>query len=277
MPASGDTIPYRWGWISQGLRLLTAEWTAVWQLEFLPVAWRDAFGFGLRAWLACMLALYLSFLFQIDEPLWAGVTVWQVIQPAPGMAISKGFWRIVGVVVAAIMGVVLISLFSQAPELFVLSLALWVGACTVAATLLTNFRGFAGVSAGLMTAVIALDSYNRQDKVFDIAMARGAATIIGIVSSTFITMIFAPHRAQVMMMKSLRQAISDVARRVAFPLGGSIARPLCLGAIDGWHRHQAGNVDRVWRRVNRQLGGIMPVVRADSWLISSPSLRPSAR
>ncbi len=199
------------------------------RFEFLPVARREAFGFGLRAWLACMLALYLSFLFQIDEPLWAAVTVWQVIQPAPGMAISKGFWRIVGVAIAAIMGVVLIALFSQAPELFILSLALWVGACTVAATLLTNFRGFAGVSAGLMTAVVALDSYGRQGQVFDIAMARAAATMIGIVCSIFVTTIFAPHRAQAILMKSIRQSISDVARRVAFPLGGPLAERFALG------------------------------------------------
>jgi len=218
-----------WQWACKGLIWVAAELAAAARFEFLPASLREAFGFGLRAWLACMLSLYLAFLFQIDEPLWAAVTVWQVIQPAPGMAISKGFWRIVGVVIAAVMGVMLIALFSQAPELFILSLALWVGACTVAATLLTNFRGFAGVSAGLMTAVVALDSYNRQDKVFDIAMARGAATIIGIASSIFVTTIFAPHRAQALMMKSLRQAISDTARRVAFPLGGALADRFALG------------------------------------------------
>jgi uncharacterized membrane protein YccC len=228
-PASKVTLPV-------GLRNalgviggLVVELIAALRLEFLPPFWRDAFGFGLRAWFACVLALYLAFALQIDEPLWAGVTVWQVIQPAPGMAISKGFWRVVGVIIAAIVAIVLVALFSQAPELFILSLALWVGACTVAATLLTNFRGFAGVSAGLMTAVIALDSYNRQDKVFDIAMARGAASIIGITCSVFVTIIFAPERAQGQMMKSLRQAISDTARRVAFPLGGALAERFALG------------------------------------------------
>ena len=60
-------------------------------------------------------------------------------------------------------------------------------------------------------------------------MARGAATIIGIVSSTFVTTIFAPQRAQALMLKSLRQAISDVARRVVFPLGGALADRFALG------------------------------------------------
>src|SRR5579875_1752933 len=94
-----------WQRASIGIHWVAAELAAAARFEFVPAAYRDAFGFGLRAWLACMLALYLSFLFQIDEPLWAGLTVWQGIQPAPGMAISRGFWRIVGVLIGAAMGV----------------------------------------------------------------------------------------------------------------------------------------------------------------------------
>ena len=208
---------------------MVGEVAAAARFEFLPVSLREAFGFGLRAWLACMLALYLSFLLQIDEPLWAGLTVWQGIQPAPGMAISRGFWRVVGVLIGAVMGVVLTALFPQAPELFILAFALWIGACTVAATLLTNFRGFAAVSAGLITAVVALEAYGIPNQVFTIALARSAAAIIGIFSSTLVTVIFAPHRGQALMMKSIRQAISDAIRRVAFPLDGALADRFALG------------------------------------------------
>ena len=226
-----SSVPFRqvWRLARNGLIWAAGEAAAFWRFEFLPVSKREAFAFGLRAWLACMLALYLSFLFQIDEPLWAGLTVWQGIQPAPGMAISRGFWRIVGVLIGAVMGVVLTALFSQAPELFVLSFALWVGICTVGATLLTNFRGFAAVSAGLICAVVSLEAYGIPNQVFDIAMARSAAAIIGIACSIFVTTIFAPHRAQALLMKSIRQAISDVTRRVAFPLEGALADRFALG------------------------------------------------
>jgi hypothetical protein len=44
-----------------------------------------------------------------------------------------------------------------------------------------------------------------------------------------VTILFAPHRAQALMMKSLRQAISDTGRRVAFPLGGALADRFALG------------------------------------------------
>ncbi|HEX4139197.1 MAG TPA: FUSC family protein [Candidatus Methylacidiphilales bacterium] len=198
------------------------------RFEFLPVGWRDAFGFGLRNWLACMLALYTAFQLQIDEPFWAALTVWQSIQPTPGTAISRGFYRIVGVVIGGIMGIVLIALFAQAPEMFILALALWVGACTIAATLLTNFRGFAGVSAGFMTVLVSMDSYNMQDKVFDIAMQRGSATIIGVVCSVLVTVVFAPHRAQGQLVTSIRKAMSDAARRAAFPLERPMAERFAI-------------------------------------------------
>jgi uncharacterized membrane protein YccC len=229
--AQFETGPFRQAWrlARTGLIWTAGEVASASRFEFLPVAWRERFGFGLRAWLACMLALYLSFLFQIDEPLWAGLTVWQGIQPAPGMAISRGFWRVVGVLIGAVMGVVLTALFPQSPELFIFSFALWIGACTVGATLLTNFRGFAAVSAGLITAVVALEAYGIPDHAFKIAMARSAAAIIGIASSIFVTVIFAPHRGQALLMKSLRQAISDAMRRVAFPLEGALADRFALG------------------------------------------------
>jgi len=204
--------------MSRGLAWAAAEAAAIARFEFLPVAWRDAFASALRSWLACMLALYTAFQLEIDEPLWAALTVWHSIQPTPGTAISKGFYRIVGVVIGAVAGIVLIGLFSQAPELFVLALALWIGGCTIASTLLTNFRGFAGVSAAFMTVLVTMDSYNQQDHVFQIAMARGSATIIGVVSSVLVTVIFAPHRAQGQLVASIRKAIADCARRVAFPL-----------------------------------------------------------
>jgi uncharacterized membrane protein YccC len=203
---------------SRSLSWAVAEATAFARFEFLPVAWRDAFSSALRSWLACMLALYTAFQLEIDEPLWAALTVWQSIQPTPGTAISKGFYRIIGVVIGCIAGIVLIGLFSQAPELFILALALWVGGCTIVSTLLTNFRGFIGVSAGFMTVLVTMDSYNQQDHVFQIAMARGSATIIGVVCSVLVTVVFAPHRAQGQLVASIRKAIADCARRVAFPL-----------------------------------------------------------
>ncbi len=61
VPTREEPFLHGWQWVYKPLNWVAAELAAVWRLEFLPVTYREAFAFGLRAWLACMLALYLSF------------------------------------------------------------------------------------------------------------------------------------------------------------------------------------------------------------------------
>src|SRR5215469_11673220 len=100
--------------------------------DWFPVRWRQPMAFAVRTWLASVLALFIAFFIQLDEPFWAGLAVWIVAQRIPGMTLSKSFYRILGTVIGTTMGVVLIALFSQTPELFILALALWIGVCTIA-------------------------------------------------------------------------------------------------------------------------------------------------
>lgn len=176
-----------------------------------------------------MLALFIAYALQLDQPYWAGMSVWMVMQPTPGMAISKGLYRVIGSIIGSIMGVALIALFPQQPELFLLALALWMGGTTVLSNLLTNFRSYASVLAGYTAAIVALGAYDRPNQVFDIAMARGAATIIGITCSTLIMDVTAPHRARLNVLDLLRRAIATTARRAAFPLEGSFTDRIALG------------------------------------------------
>ncbi len=205
------------------------EFVALYQLEFLPETWRPAFGFAVRNWLACVVALYLAFLFELDEPFWAGSTVWLVAQPTMGMAFSRSFFRVLGTVVGIGVGLAMIALFSQTPELFVLVLALWIGSCTVAANLLRNFRDYGAVMAGYTTALVSLDSYANPNQAFHIAMARGAATLIGIACSTLAASLFTQHKARDKVIVEMRKAIRVAALRAAFPTAGAFTYRLGLG------------------------------------------------
>jgi len=199
------------------------------RLEFVPESWRAPLAFGLRSCGATVLALGLAFFLQLDQPYWAGMAIWMVAQPTPGMAISKSYYRIVGTVVGSAMGVVLIALFAQSPELFILALALWIGACTVASNLLRNFRAYGAVLAGYTAAIIALGTYATPDHVFTIAMARASATIIGIACSAMITSLFAPHVAREAVMGRLKGVIGAMARRGAFAATAPLAEKLAIG------------------------------------------------
>jgi uncharacterized membrane protein YccC len=129
----------------------------------------------------------------------------------------------------AAMGVVLIALFAQTPELFIVAFALWMGLATLAANLVTNFRSYGAITAGFTAGIVALGAYQTPNRIFDIAMSRGSATIIGIICSAGITVIFARQRAREKVLGLIRQAISDTARRAAFPFNGSLHDRIALG------------------------------------------------
>src|SRR5580698_4497097 len=118
----------------------------------------SAFGYALRAWLSSTLALYIAFVLQLDTPVWAWLTAWIVSQPTPGMVLSRGVYRVFGTVGGALLGIILMALFAQAPELFVFALALLIGGCTVLSNILTNNRAYATVLAGYTAAIVASDA-----------------------------------------------------------------------------------------------------------------------
>lgn len=175
-----------------------------------------AFGFALRTWLASMLALYIAFALQLDAPYWAWITVWIVAQPTPGMLLSKSLFRAIGTVAGALFAVILIALFAQTPELFILALALLVGGCTMASNTLTNFRAYATVLAAYTAGIVASDAIDAPTQVWFIALARASAILIGIASAVAVTSIFAPHRSEALARDKLLALLKDAARRAAY-------------------------------------------------------------
>lgn len=148
--------------------------------------------FALRTTLAALIALYLAFYFQLDDPKWAPMTVWIVAQRTRGMSLSKGQYRMAGSVVGASAAVALVALFAQERVLFVLGLSLWLGACTMLASGLRNFRSYGAVLAGYTAAIVGLDAAAMPDQVFDIAVARVSNICLGILVEAVLTAVFAP-------------------------------------------------------------------------------------
>jgi uncharacterized membrane protein YccC len=180
-----------------------------------PLAW-DRIDFALRQWLTAMLALYICFVLQLESPYWALLAVWIVAQPTPGMVLSKSIYFVCGTIIGATLGLVLIALFAQTPELFVLGLALLVAGCTVASNVLTNFRAYGTVLIGYTAGIVAAGSIDAPDQVFFIAVARATAVITGISCSILVTSVFAPYRSEAVAQEKLRAALKDAARRAVY-------------------------------------------------------------
>ncbi len=185
--------------------------------------------YSLRAWAASMLALFIAYELQLDAPYWAWVTVWIVVQPNTGMMLSKSFYRAIGTVGGAVCAVVLIALFAQSPELFVLALALVVAACTVMSNLLTNFRAYATVLTGYTAGIVAADAINNPGEVWYIALSRTSCILIGIASAVAMTSIFAPHRSEAAAHAKFVTLLKEAAARTMFSYRGDNQERLRIG------------------------------------------------
>jgi uncharacterized membrane protein YccC len=142
--------------------------------------------FGLSLWASVSLALYVAFWLELDSPFWAGTTAAIVCQPHLGASLRKGWYRVIGTLVGAVMIVVLTACFPQDRALFLGGLALWGGACALTATLLRNFASYAAALAGYTAAIVAgyllgATGGVNADAAFLLAVSRASEICIGIV------------------------------------------------------------------------------------------------
>src|SRR5437016_13551563 len=92
--------------------------------------------FGLRLWASVSVALYVAFWLELDNPFWAGTSAAIVCQPQLGASLRKGWFRMIGTSLGAVMSVVLVACFPHDRVLFLGGLALWGAVCAFVATLL---------------------------------------------------------------------------------------------------------------------------------------------
>jgi uncharacterized membrane protein YccC len=144
--------------------------------------------FGLRLWASVSLALYVAFWLQLDNPYWAGASAAIVCQPQLGASLRKGWFRMIGTLIGAVVSVLLAACFPQDRVLFLGSLALWGAVCAVASTLLRNFASYAAALAGYTAVIIAggllgLTGGVDADPAFLLAVTRASEICLGIASA----------------------------------------------------------------------------------------------
>jgi uncharacterized membrane protein YccC len=145
-----------------------------------------AWAYTLRVMLAVAIAMYSAYWLELETPYSAGVTVVIVMSASRGSIISKSVWRVFGTVAGGVAAVVLIALFVQTPVLFVLGLAVWIGFCTGAASLLRFNRGYALVLTGFTVGLVVFGAIADPGRIFDLAAGRVAAVTIGVLSTALV-------------------------------------------------------------------------------------------
>jgi uncharacterized membrane protein YccC len=146
---------------------------------------REPLLFGVRLWASVSLALFVAFWLELDNPSWAGASAATVSLPQLGASLRKGWFRMIGTVVGATAIVVLTAWFPQDRIAFLGLLALWVGVCAFAATVLRHYASYSAALAGYTAAVIAADNLGAtggaSSDVFLLAVTRASEICIGIV------------------------------------------------------------------------------------------------
>jgi uncharacterized membrane protein YccC len=171
------------------------------------LGWRDAL-FSLKTFAAAMLAVYIAFRIPLPQPGWAMLTVYIVSQPLAGMVLSKSMFRVVGTVVGAVMSLVLVDLFADIRELFLLALALWIGACTYVAVYLRDAPvAYGAMLSGYTAAIIGIPAALAPLTAFDAAWARCLEITLGIACATLVSQVVFPRAVGDVLQATLETAL----------------------------------------------------------------------
>lgn len=211
---SALTLPLRW--------LASLEW----RRGFFHWARTDGvtWVYIFKVLVAAFATLWLAMRLELPQPRTAMITVFIVMQPQSGHVFAKSFYRVLGTLAGSAMMVALIALFPQNTELFLPSLALWVGLCSAGAMRYRTFRAYGFVLAGYTAAMIGLPILDQPQQAFMAAVWRVLEIGLGIFISTLVSAAILPQSASAAMRNALYQRFGVFAGVVVEGLRGDSQR-----------------------------------------------------
>ncbi|SNR80474.1 Uncharacterized membrane protein YccC [Methylobacillus rhizosphaerae] len=162
--------------------------------------------------LACMLALWVSLKFDLEQPRTALLTVAIVMQARTSMVLAKSYYRLIGTLVGIIISVLLIALFAQERILFLLSMALWISFCTAGSIVFRHHQSYAFVLAGYTLCIVGLPATLNPDQTFNIAMTRLSEIMVGLASASLVSALVFPQGVSELLRHSVRNRFRDFSR-----------------------------------------------------------------
>ncbi|CAG8866980.1 p-hydroxybenzoic acid efflux pump subunit AaeB [Pseudomonas fluorescens] len=207
---------------------LTGRWLAglEWRRGFFAWARTDGvtWVYIFKVLVAAFVTLWLAMRLELPQPRTAMITVFIVMQPQSGHVFAKSFYRVLGTLAGSSMMVALLALFPQNTELFLPSLALWVGLCSAGAMRYRTFRAYGFVLAGYTAAMIGLPVLEHPQDAFMAAVWRGLEISLGILVSTLVSAAILPQSASAAMRNALYQRFGVFAGFVVEALRGDSQR-----------------------------------------------------
>lgn len=176
--------------------------------------------FALRTVSAGLIALLAAYALKLDHPQWAMMTVFIVAQPVAGMVLAKGFYRLLGTLAGGIAAIGITTVFGTNPWVLVTVLAVWIGICTFISSLLRNPEAYGAALAGYTAMIIGLPAFGQPHLVVDLAVARCAEIVLGIVCAGLTSRLILPKLASDAIISRLKRCILDLATYAAGAFSG---------------------------------------------------------
>jgi uncharacterized membrane protein YccC len=180
--------------------------------------------FVFKTLLAYYLTGWLAMRLSLPQPSTAMLTTIIVASRQSGMVLAKSFYRGIGTLAGAGAAFLIVGLFPQQRELFLVALSLWVGLCAGGATLYRNFKSYAFVLGGYTAAIIAIPVINDPPAVFDSAVARISEVLLGLLVSGVVNDTVFPSRMRDVQRRTARAQFAHFIGFVQGSSGGGIAR-----------------------------------------------------
>jgi uncharacterized membrane protein YccC len=168
--------------------------------------------FSGKTFAAALLALFISFWLALDEPYWALLTVFVVAQRDSGLVLAKGFYRLLGTAVGILVMTALVFGLAQYGELFIASLASWIGVCSFAARGRRNLALYGFQLAGYTAAIIGIPAALNSDGAYTLIVARSTEITLGIVCMGVVSRLVFPSELAPRLVSLAGQAFQRVDR-----------------------------------------------------------------
>ncbi|WP_322414299.1 FUSC family protein [Mesorhizobium huakuii] len=230
--------------------------------------------FALRTVSAGLIALLAAYALKLDHPQWAMMTVFIVAQPVAGMVLAKGFYRLLGTLAGGLAAIGITTVFGTNPWVLVTVLAVWIGICTFVSSLLRNPEAYGAALAGYTAMIIGLPAFGQPHLIVDLAVARCAEIVLGIVCAGVTSRLILPKLASDAIISRLKRCILDLATYAAGAFSGGdtatlsalhrklVADIQILGEMRAYARLEAPSFAPRAHPVRRTIGQLLSALSA---------------
>jgi uncharacterized membrane protein YccC len=195
---------------------------------------------AVRISVTSLIAVYLAMYFELDEPQWAGWTVFSVSLATRANSIQKSTWRAIGTIVGAAASIVLMANFAQSTLAYDIAFALWLGIATYFSSLERGLGAYGFALMGYTVPIVTLGNVETPLQTFDTVVSRCSELILGIGCAYVSSVLVARGTAAVR--SDLGNAVGAVARECADWADASRGRSV-------WHPPPIGSVLTLDRQI----------------------------